>query len=151
MSLTFPVAWDSQKDVPNILCVAKCSCSLCGDKGIRAPSPHTPLLRLDPASWAELGRAVLILMALLTGMWRFGHAGVQGHTYARIWRCRDTGFQGCGSEGCSHPSPDTSYPIAEVVVTPKLAPTSCCRPCLPLGSVWAAAGTGTAEGYSWCG
>lgn len=89
MSLTFPVAWDSQKDVPNILCVAKCSCSLCGDKGIRAPSPHTPLLRLDPASWAELGRAVLILMALK----RLGCGDLA------MQECRGTHMQGYGDAG----------------------------------------------------
>lgn len=47
----------------------------------------------------------------------------------------DRGFQGCGSEGFAYTSPDLSYPIAGVVVTPKLAPTSCCLPCLPVGLV----------------
>lgn len=73
---------------------------------------------------------------------------MQGYGDAGTQRGEDTGFQGYGSEGCAHTSPDAFYPVARVVVTPKLALTGCCLPCLPLGWVWAVAGTRVAEGYS---
>lgn len=55
------------------------------------------------------------------------------------------GVMGVSTHLLMHPKPN-----AGVVVTPKLAPSSCCLSCLPLGSVWAAEGTGVAGGYSWC-
>lgn len=60
-------------------------------------------------------------------MQRYGDAGT--------WGDENRGFQGYGNEGCAHTPCDSSYPIAGVLVTPKLAPTSCCLPCLPLGLV----------------
>lgn len=106
----------SQQDVPDapsglgqpegcpkyFMCLAEGSCGLSGDKGMRAPSPHTPLSRLDPVSWAELGWAVLVPMALKgVGCGDLGlqectdthNAGTQGGG--------DRAFQGYGSEGCT--------------------------------------------------
>lgn len=120
-------------------------------QGNEGPSPHTPLSRLDLASWAELGQAVLVPMTLRrVGC---GDLGVQECMDTHM-QCRDTGrcgqriseMWGVNCEACAHTSPDTSYPIAGVVVTPRLEPTK-----VPLGLAWAAVGTGVAEGYSWCG
>lgn len=60
------------------MCLAESSWGLSGDKGMRGLSP---LSRLDPASWAELGQAVLVPMA-----------------HKRVG-CGDLGMQGCRSAG----------------------------------------------------
>lgn len=70
------------------MCLAEGSCGLSGDKGIRAPSPHLPC-RVDPASWAELGQAVLVPMALRRVGCR--DLGMQ--------ECRDIHMQGNGDAG----------------------------------------------------